>query len=393
MSELPIFSVAELHALTNQILETAFPRVLVEGEIASFRVAKSKYVYFDIKDSEASINCFMTVYQLQQALEDGMRVRLGVRPQLTAWGRFSLVVQDVELAGEGTIKKAQEALHARLQAEGLFDEQRKRPLPDYPRHIALVSSSESAAYSDFIKVAAARWGGLHIRVADVQVQGMDAPRQLSEAIIHCNALAPLPEAIVIIRGGGSADDLQAFSSEQVVRAVAGSRIPTLVGIGHERDVSLAELAADVRASTPSNAAELLLKDKQSVIASIGTQARHLDQAYGTWRQRLIERLRRSALGLEKHSLLELHRQRLAGLETRLISAARQHIHTTRGQLTQLRRLLISYDPRAILQRGYALARVEGRAVRDARSLRIGQLIMIELAHGSLNVEIKQIHKD
>ncbi len=393
MSELPIFSVAQLHALTNQILETAFPRVLVEGEIVNFHVAKEKYVYFDIKDSEASINCFMTVYQLQTVLQDGLRVRLSARPQLTVWGRFSLVVQAVELTGEGTIQKAFEALRAKLELEGLFEPARKRALPDYPRHIALVGSSESAAYSDFVKIARERWSGLRIQVADVQVQGMDASHQLSEAIIYCNTLVPLPEALVIIRGGGSADDLQAFSSEPVVRAVAGSRIPTIVGIGHERDVSLAELAADVRASTPSNAAELLLPDKRALRAAVQSQSQRFQRAQAVFYQAKADTLKQYVVSLERHSSFHLYRQQIAGLSTRLETANRAVLTGWENRLGQLQRLLGSYDPRAVLQRGYALVRTGGRTVRDTRQLRLGQLIMVELAHGTLTTEIKHIQSD
>jgi exodeoxyribonuclease VII large subunit len=393
MSELPVFSVAELHALTNQILDTAFPRVVVEGEIANFRVAKEKYIYFDIKDSEASINCFMTVYQLHTALQDGMRVRLSVRPQLTAWGRFSLVVQAVELAGEGTIKKAYDALRARLELEGLFDPARKRALPAYPRHIALVGSTESAAYSDFIKVASERWSGLHIQVADVQVQGMAAPAQIAEAIAYCNTLAPLPEALVIIRGGGSADDLQAFSTEPVVRAVASSRIPTVVGIGHERDVSLAELAADLRASTPSNAAELLLPDKQALGRTVRSEQDRLQRAQAAFFQSKSDMLKQYVLSLEHHSAFHLYRQQLAGLSTRLETVHQAVLTSWENRLGQLQRLLGSYDPRAVLQRGYALVRTEGQTVRSTRQLRLGQLIMVELAHGTLTTEIKHIQNN
>lgn len=393
MSDLPIFSVAELTALTNQVLDTAFPRVLVEGELANFRLSKGKYVYFDIKDSEASINCFMMAYQLHTELADGQRVRLAAKPQLTPWGRFSLVVQAVELSGEGTIKKASEALHRRLEAEGLFAPERKRFLPLYPQHIAVVTSTESAAYHDFIKVAGHRWTGLTVEVANVQVQGMSAPEQLASAIAHCSTLSPLPEAIVIIRGGGSADDLQAFSSELVVRAVAQSRVPTVVGVGHEQDVSLAELAADIRASTPSNAAELLLPDKQAVLAQLGAQGKRLERAQAGFYEQQLSRLRQLAAVLERHSSLHLPRERLEQLTPRLESALRQYLRTYHERVASLQRLFVSYDPRMVLRRGYALVRAEeGRTVREARSLQVGQLVMVELAHGTIDAEVRHIHQ-
>jgi exodeoxyribonuclease VII large subunit len=254
-------SVSEFVALLNQTLEFAYPHVTIAGELANFRISKNRWLYFDLKDEGAVVRFFGTVYALPGPLENGMLLKVSGSPRLHPLYGFSVSVLSITPSGEGSIKKAATLLEAKLAAEGLFDPTRKRPLPYPPARIGLIASTESAAYSDFLKVLGERWGGVTIEVIDVQVQGEVAPEQIVQAITRFNQKSLAPDVLVITRGGGSAQDLQAFSSEQVTRAVAASRIPTLVAIGHERDIALAELAADQRASTPSNAAELLLPDR------------------------------------------------------------------------------------------------------------------------------------
>ena len=262
-------TVSEFVAVLNQTLEFAYPNVTVSGELANFRVSKNRWVYFDLKDEESSVKFFGTIYQLPGPLEDGMMLAVSGMPRLHPLYGFSVNVVSIRPVGEGSIKKAAKLLEAKLAGEGLFDLERKRPLPYPPTHIGLITSAESAAYRDFVKVLGARWGGIKISLIDVQVQGEVSPAQLVAAIEQFNQAAEPPEVLVVTRGGGSAEDLQAFSTEQVTRAVAASRIPTLVAIGHEVDISLAELAADQRASTPSNAAELLVPDRRAVLAGLG----------------------------------------------------------------------------------------------------------------------------
>lgn len=267
----PIFSVSDFIAIANQTFEYAYPVVEIEGEVASFKVNHDKFVFFDIKDSEGSIGCFMTVWQLRISIEDGMKVVISASPKLTNWGKFSLTVRSIRPSGEGALKKSFELLKLKLEKEGLFAPERKRSLPKFPSHVAVISSVASAGYADFIKILDDRWGGVNLDVVNVQVQGADAPDQIIKAINYFNQQEKLPEVIIIIRGGGSADDLAVFNDEPLVRAVAGSRIPTLVGIGHEIDESLVDLVADVRASTPSNVAQILVPDKNEVKNSVRLQ--------------------------------------------------------------------------------------------------------------------------
>jgi exodeoxyribonuclease VII large subunit len=270
-------SVSEFVALLNQTLEYAYPSVTIVGELANFRVSRNKWVYFDLKDDNASVKFFGSVYQLPGPLEDGMLLKVRGVPRLHNLYGFSVNIAQIQPTGEGSIKKAAQLLQAKLAKEGLFDESRKRPLPYPPARLGLIAAKQSAAYADFVKILNARWRGMAVEHIDVQVQGEAAPAQLVAAIEQFNSHVEPPAALVIIRGGGSAEDLAAFSTEVVTRAVAASRVPTLVAIGHEVDLSLAELAADRRASTPSNAAELLVPDRQHVLAWLGDADAQMQQ--------------------------------------------------------------------------------------------------------------------
>ena len=256
MSE-PIFTISQAVAVLNQTLGAVYPTITVVGELSQFTISKQRWIYADIKDETAKLRLFGTIYQLTMPLEDGMMVEVVAEPRIHAQYGFSLTIRSIRPAGEGSIKKAADILHAKLEKEGLFSEDRKRPVPYGPAKIGLITSGQSAAYADFIKIVRARWGGVTISLYNVAVQGESASEEIVKALHYFNQTNEDIEALVVIRGGGSADDLHAFSAESVTRAVAASRIPTVVGVGHENDVSLAELAADLRARTPNNDAQLL----------------------------------------------------------------------------------------------------------------------------------------
>lgn len=330
----PQFSVSDFLAVVNQSLEVAFGSVYVEGEVASFKVNHQKYVFFDLKDAAGSVGCFMTVWQLRMPLEDGMRVIVRAVPKVTPWGKFSLTVQQVRPVGEGSLKKSFELLKQKLAKEGLFEAERKRSLPAMPHRVAVISSTAAAGYADFMKIANDRFGGVQFQVAHVQVQGSGAADQIIKALSYFNQLPEIPEVIVLIRGGGSADDLAAFNDEPLVRAIAGSRAPVLTGIGHETDESLVDLAADMAASTPSNAAQLLLPDKHALIDRLWARQLSLLESIG----RLVDdRLRR----------LGDSRSGVASVWLRLVDDKLAWIKGQRGQLRE-------YDPEIVLRRGYAL---------------------------------------
>jgi exodeoxyribonuclease VII large subunit len=355
--------VSDFVALTNQTLEYAYPSVEVEGEVSGFKVNQGKFVFFDLKDEGASVGCFMTLWQLRTPIEDGMKVIVTATPKLTPWGKFSLTVRAIRPSGEGSLKKSFELLRAKLEKEGLFSLERKRPLPAIPQRVAVVSSVQAAGYQDFIKIIGERWGGLQVEVGHVQVQGADAPDQIIRALRYFNTREALPEVIVIVRGGGSADDLSAFNDEQLVREIAASRVPTLVGVGHEVDVSLSDMAADVRASTPSNAAQILVPDRMEIVRGVrrgvvGILPR-LDQII-TYKQVEIKRRVQECFDL----------------------VWREHDRQSK-QIDGLRRTLAELDPRRVLERGYALIRGEET---------VGSIIEIEKRNSLLTAEVKHVSK-
>ena len=261
------FSVSDFLAVVNQTLDYAYSSVLVEGEVASFKVNQGKWVFFDLKDEEGSVGCFMPLSQLRIPIEDGMRIVVRGDAKVTKWGKFSFTVRQIMPVGEGNIKKSFEMLKKKLKAEGLFDESKKRGMPDNIKRIGVISSTQAAGYADFCKILNARWGGLEVLTAHTQVQGMDAADQIIRALKFFNERDEV-DIIAVIRGGGSADDLAVFNDEKLVREVAASRIPVITGIGHEVDESLVDLVADIRASTPSNVAEMLTPDKRAVRTKI-----------------------------------------------------------------------------------------------------------------------------
>ncbi|MEK7600265.1 MAG: exodeoxyribonuclease VII large subunit [Patescibacteria group bacterium] len=362
-------SVSQFVELLNQTLDYAYPDVVIVGELANLRVSKNRWVYFDLKDEQSTVKFFGTVYQLSGPLEDGMILKVSGTPRLHNLYGFSVNVKSIQLAGEGTIKRAAELLRAKLSVEGLFDPARKRPLPYPPSRIGLITSKQSAAYADFIKIINARWQGLEIELIDVQVQGEPAPEQIVAALEQFNASATPPEVLVLIRGGGSAEDLAAFSTEQVTRAVAASRVPTLVAIGHEIDLSLAELAADRQASTPSNAAELLVPDREQALSSLVAVVAHLQQA-----GQLRLQSARSDLTQQANAL---------GQSLNLL------IDRSRADLSGRAQLLEAINPEAVLRRGYAIVRHDGKLQRNAKSLKADDIVNVQLADGSFDAAIKK----
>lgn len=355
-------SVSDFVALINQTLEYAYPSVTVVGEVAEFRVSQGKWVSFKLKDAGAVIDCFMGIYQLRMPIEDGMKIMVVAAPKLNPkWGKFSLNIRTVKPVGEGSIKKGFELLKAKLEAEGLFAPERKRALPRVPMHVGVISSTESAGYADFCKIINERWGGMTVDVAHTQVQGEPAADQIIRAIKYFNNLEVLPEVLVIIRGGGSAEDLMTFNDELLAREIAGSRIPTLVGVGHEVDHTLADMIADRRAATPTNAAEILVPDRREIIRAAHQQA--------------------TSLG---HQLVQAIDQYSERTKDQLDSAFRrihEKLDATFERLGVLRAAVAQLNPENVLKRGYALVRGE---------MQPGSDIEIETYTSYITAEVKDV---
>lgn len=365
-----VYSPTDFVAALNQTLEFAYPSVIIEGEIANFKVSRNRWVYFDLKDEISQVRFFGTVYSLPGPLEDGLTVRVVGVPRLHARFGFSVTFQSILPVGEGSLKKAADLLFQKLSAEGLFAPERKRLLPQLPVSIGLITAADSAAAADFVKIMNERWGGIEISLADVYVQGELAPIQLAEAIDHFNGMSVMPEVLIITRGGGSAEDLAAFNDERVVRAVAASRIPTLVAIGHEVDVSLAELAADQRASTPSNAAQLLVPDKKHQLITLKNIRSGLTQSL-----QAISREQKQDL-INQGSLLKDRIENLLVQEFTHLQAAR--------------RLVNIFDPQAVLRRGYGLLSKNGKFVKSIKQVEINDNLSVKLADGTIKTTVSEI---
>lgn len=338
MEPTQVYSVSDFQAVLNQIMETAFSGVVVEGEVSSFKINQGKFVFFDLKDDQASVGCFMMKFALRFPLEDGMKVRVRAIPKLTNWGKFSLTVQAVVPVGEGSLKKSFELLKKKLTAEGLFAPEKKRPLPENIVKIGVISSTQAAGYADFCKILNERWGGLELQVAHCQVQGMVAADQIMKALSYFNERSEV-QVIAILRGGGSADDLAVFNDEALVRAVAASKIPVITGIGHEIDESLCDLAADVVASTPSNAAQMLSRDRKEIVVAIRSDMNRINNLLNTKIDELI---------VDTRDVLRVGRDIVV------------KITTIESEIAAQKRVLAQLNPDNVLERGYALIRGEAK---------------------------------
>lgn len=366
--ELPEFSVSQFVAVFNQSIEMLYPAVRIFGEIANFKVSKNRWVYFDLKDEESSVRMFGTVYGLPGPLEDGMQVQIVGQPRLHNTFGFSISFSKVLPIGQGSIKKANDLLYKKLEKEGLFDPSRKREIPYPPSKIALISSKESAGYGDFVKITKNRWSALEMAVYDVQVQGADAPEQIISAIKEANLSDA--QVIVIVRGGGSKDDLATFDHEQVVRAVASSRIPTLIAIGHERDESLAELASDVRASTPSNAGEILVPDSAHELKLLEQKMYALNDTLG----RVFS---------EQSQQIDKDSELMYRLFTEVVNREKH-------ELVVKKQILTSLDPRVLLSQGYAVVKKGGKRIFGKAELEIGDSLEMILRDGTVYSKVERL---
>ncbi len=359
-------SVSQFISQINGIIAGEF---CVEGEVSQYKISQGKWIFFDLKDATATLNCFSTVFMLRQPLEEGMKVRVVGYPSIhSKSGRFSFTVQQVEVVGEGSLKRAYELLKAKLAAEGLFASERKRPIPRIPSRIGVIASRDSAAFGDFKKILNNRWGGVEVVLRHVQVQGEVAVADIVRAFHEFNEYDGPFDVLVLIRGGGSLEDLAAFNSEEVVRAVYGSKVPVVCGVGHERDESLADLAADVRASTPSNAAERVVPDRSEFSAQLTFEIESVSDT-------LLHRIRMLNTNLAHHAQI-------------LQAVLKQTLLFKKQFVLSAQQLLNNVDHRVILQRGYSITRTtQGLVVRSEGQVKNSQKIVVELADGEINAQV------
>jgi exodeoxyribonuclease VII large subunit len=438
--ERKIWSVAELTSRISGVLSTQFSNLWVEGEVSNYRPAQSGHLYFTLKDARAQVKCvcFRTqAMRLKFRPEDGLK--LIVRGSISVYeprGEYQIYVEHIEPSGVGALQVAFEQLKRRLEAEGLFDEARKKPLPMMPQRIGVVTSPTGAAVRDIIRILLRRFPNLHLILYPVRVQGGGAAEEIVAALNYLNR-KKMVDVILLARGGGSIEDLWPFNEESVARAVAGSAIPVVSGVGHETDFTIADFVADVRASTPSAAAEIVVKSRQEF-------QRHLQEL----EHKISQRMRYVLLEYRHHlkeltthmgfrrleDLLRRHRQQTDELTLRMGVALQGRIERLRrrytiaatrissfdlrarirtfglrlvqrstelgvrmerllvGKIQRLERLRLQLDERSplrVLQRGYAICTdAEGNVLSAADQVTIGAQVNVQLARGRLGAEVQ-----
>lgn len=394
------FTVSALTAQIQERLESAFDDVAVEGELSNVRQYASGHLYFTLKDADAQLSGVMwrgfTQY-LAFEPATGQQVRVsGAISVYAARGIYQIVARSMRPSGEGALLQAFEALKARLAGEGLFDAERKRPLPLLPRTIGIVTSGDGAALRDILSVLSRRFPLVEVLIAPVRVQGAYAVEEIASAVEAFNALdiegVAAPDLLIVGRGGGSAEDLWAFNEERVVRAVASSAIPVVSAVGHQTDVTLTDFAADVRAATPTEAAELAVPDGAELALRLSGVLAHLTDRMRTRideRRRRVDLLRHShALNRPPDRLRALH-ERAVGLEQRIERVGLRLVEPHRRTVDTLADRLRVLHPELPLRRGYARVTRDGRPVLSARELEPGTDVALRFLDGQRRATIRR----
>ncbi len=435
-----VISVRELNSAAKRLIEGGLPLVWVRGEISNFVAAASGHWYFSLKDEQAQVRCVMFRHK-HQYLDfrpaNGMQVEVHALATLyEARGDFQLTLERMRPAGQGALYEAFERLKQQLAAEGLFEAARKRPLPRFPRCVGVVTSPQAAALRDVLRTLNNRMPGIPVVLYPTMVQGEGAARRIAQAIRVANERAEC-DVLLICRGGGSIEDLWAFNEEVVARAIAASAIPTISGVGHETDFTIADFVADLRAATPTAAAQAAVPDRQELRQALVKQARQLNAL----QMHQIERRMQQVDFLQRRLVhpaqrLQQQREQLSGLARRLrqaqgsmaqrqvwaMQSIRQRWQVRRPDIEVLRvsgqtlqhRLQLAIDnrltqaderlrslqlhlhlldPQQVLARGYSLVRkLDGGIVRSATELHIGEALEVTFSHGSAQVAVSKVRE-
>lgn len=390
-----VYTVSELSQGIKYLLETNFRELWVEGEISGLKVSSLGHTYFDLKDAGSNISgvLFRGFAQgLKFELANGLLVR--VRGNITTYdkqSKYQLMAKAIEPAGIGPLQLAFEQLKKKLAAEGLFDPSRKRPIPALPQKIAVVTSPTGAAIRDILSILKRRYANMHIIVAPVKVQGEGSAEEIANAVIDLNENFPDIDVMLVGRGGGSMEDLWAFNEEIVARAIAGSRIPVISCVGHETDFTIADFVADLRAPTPSAAAELVVKSKVELAANIAQLEKRLLQSLRIYYENLHGRFRRlasSRMLTNPLALLEKPVRRLDDAVEGMFAASADRLRRAGERLNLQSEKLKALSPLFPLKKGYAIVKdAEGRAVKTAASLSPGDRLNLQFAEGRAEAEV------
>ncbi len=420
MADEKIYRVSEINLICKATLESRFRDVWIEGEVSNLSRPQSGHIYFTLKDDKAQLRA-VQFRQDKQALDfeikDGVKVHaMGTVSIYSASGSYQLICSRIKLAGKGSLQEAFEKLKKKLSEEGLFDSDKKLRIPLLPQHIGLVTSPTGAAVRDIINVTRRRYPNLHILIAPVLVQGDDAGRQIAHAVDYFNHRGDV-DVIIVARGGGSMEDLWAFNEEIVARAIARSRIPIISGVGHETDFTISDFVADLRAPTPSAAAEIVVGRKIEFERMLEGHQRHMTHAF---KSVYLEKKNRFASASssyvfrEPRNLLRIYRQRIDNLLERAKSAAvagiracqqkvdesqmiidnriERRLDASRSKLQTLRIHISALDPHRVLQRGYTITRdaSSGRTLRSAADVQPGSLLLTQVQDGFIKSKAEQV---
>lgn len=396
-----VFTVSELNQFIKDLLDNVPPlqEVLLRGEVSNYKMYPSGHHYFTLKDSQCSLKCVMfkgSTMRLRFRPENGMQViaagRVSVYPRD---GAYQLYCTSLTPEGAGDLSVAFEQLKEKLRKEGLFDEGHKKPLPKYPRRIAIVTSPAGAAVHDMIRILRRRYPIAKVLLLPVRVQGTEAPAEIAGAIRYADR-HKLADVLITGRGGGSLEDLWAFNDERVARAIYEAEVPVISAVGHEPDVAISDFVADRRASTPSNAAEIAVPDMAELLRTLGGMEQRMQQGMQRcigYRRERLEALAEKRVLTEPTAYLEDRRQDIDHLTHRLCAGMRSASGHAAQRFGALAAALDALSPLKVLGRGYALAQTEdGTVLRSSGQVNTGDRVHVRLSKGGIVCEVREKEK-
>lgn len=392
-------SVSELTGHIKAILEGTFPSICVEGEVSDLTKPRSGHIYFTLKDEHSQIRGVIwrsTAARMKTQLKEGQSVLcFGDVEVYGARGTYSLVVRKVQTQGLGPLQQAFLELKQKLNAEGLFSAERKRPLPRFPKRLGVVTSPSGAAIRDFLKAASQRWPGVEILIIPTLVQGQGASASIAEAIRSAERISPELDTLVVTRGGGSLEDLWCFNEEPVVRAVADCIIPTVSAVGHEVDITLCDLAADVRALTPTDGATCALPDRDLIVRSLTEMRSRLDRAARNVinsRQNRLTALQTRSILKRPHELVQRRFRQLDELDARGRKAMFTRMELNKAKLSKAAATLSALSPLNVLARGYSVTLdCKDNTIQDPTQVKTGDTIRSRVENGDIESVVTTIN--
>lgn len=395
IGSIKVYSVSEITEQLKDLIENAFPNYIwVEGEVSNFSVPISGHAYWTLKDETSQLKVVMFRSEFANIgfqLEDGLKlIVFGRLTVYKAKGEYQLIAEQIHPKGIGILQLRFEQLKKKLQQEGLFDEKRKRPIPFLPKCIGIVTSPAGAALRDILKILERRYRNLHIIIYGARVQGDGAAEEIAEGIEYLNTIEGI-DVLIVGRGGGSLEDLWAFNEERVARAIFNSRIPVISAVGHEIDFTIADFVADLRAPTPSAAAELVVKNHEDLQRNVQTLERRFIQSARNYLREWKNRVNLLAHKLvdPRKKFVEL-RERLDDISDRLINGIKKLVEMKREVLSGRALRLNSLSPLAVLDRGYSIAfkKDTKEVIKVSSQVKRGDEILVKLMKGELNCEVK-----